>query len=46
MMTRQIECIDRARAVGSVNAIIAPGELRPYLIAAVARGRARTEEKP
>lgn len=41
----RIHSIDRARTVGSVHAIIAPGELRPYLIAAVARGRARTEEK-
>ena len=34
----QIHTIERARAVGSVDAIISARDLRPYLIAAVARG--------
>ncbi len=34
----QIHNIERAKAVGSVDAIISPGELRPYLIGAVERG--------
>jgi acetyl-CoA carboxylase carboxyltransferase component len=34
--------IERARKVGSVDRIISPGELRPYLVAAVERGIART----
>ena len=34
----QVHNIERARAVGSVDTIISPGELRPYLIGAVERG--------
>ena len=40
----QIHSVGRAKDVGSVDAIIAPGELRPYLIAAVQRGIARTQQ--
>ena len=36
-----IHNIERAREVGSVDQIIAPAELRPYLIAAVQRGMDR-----
>jgi uncharacterized pyridoxal phosphate-containing UPF0001 family protein len=36
-----IHSIQRAREVGSVHRIIAPAELRPYLIDAVERGMAR-----
>jgi hypothetical protein len=39
----RIHSIGRAREVGSVDAIISPGELRPYLIAAVERGMRRAE---
>jgi acetyl/propionyl-CoA carboxylase alpha subunit/acetyl-CoA carboxylase carboxyltransferase component len=38
----RIHSIERARKVGSVDRIISPGELRPYLVAAVERGIART----
>lgn len=34
----QVHNIERAMAVGSVDAIISPAELRPYLIGAVERG--------
>ncbi|TVR24304.1 MAG: hypothetical protein EA387_05795, partial [Nitriliruptor sp.] len=37
----RIHSIERAREVGSVDRIVAPGELRPYLIDAVERGMAR-----
>jgi len=36
-----IHSVERAREVGSIDAIIAPGELRPYLIGAVERGMQR-----
>jgi acetyl-CoA carboxylase carboxyltransferase component len=38
-----IHSIQRAVEVGSVNAIVAAGELRPYLVEAIERGMARTE---
>jgi acetyl/propionyl-CoA carboxylase alpha subunit/acetyl-CoA carboxylase carboxyltransferase component len=38
----QVHNIERARAVGSVHAIIPARELRPYLIGAVERGVSRT----
>lgn len=38
----QIHSIGRARDVGSVDAIISPAELRPYLVGAVERGRQRS----
>jgi acetyl-CoA carboxylase carboxyltransferase component len=34
----RVHSIERARAMGSVHRIIAPGELRPYLVDAIARG--------
>ena len=37
----RIHSIERALQVGSVDRIVAPGELRPYLIDAVERGMAR-----
>ncbi|MGZ8753252.1 MAG: carboxyl transferase domain-containing protein, partial [Acidimicrobiia bacterium] len=37
----QIHTIERARAVGSVDRLIPPAELRPYLIDALERGMAR-----
>jgi acetyl/propionyl-CoA carboxylase alpha subunit/acetyl-CoA carboxylase carboxyltransferase component len=40
----QIHSIERAKKVGSVDQIILPGELRPYLVAAVERGIARTRQ--
>jgi hypothetical protein len=39
----QIHNIERALAVGSVDAIIPAHELRPYLIGAVERGIRRTD---
>jgi hypothetical protein len=33
-----IHSIERARQVGSIHKIIAPGELRPYLVEAIQRG--------
>ncbi len=36
-----VHSIERARSVGSVDRIVPPGELRPYLIDAVERGIAR-----
>ena len=38
----QVHNIERARAVGSVHAIIPARELRPYLVSAVERGIRRT----
>ena len=35
--------IERARAVGSVDAIIPARELRPYLVAAIERGMRRAQ---
>jgi acetyl/propionyl-CoA carboxylase alpha subunit/acetyl-CoA carboxylase carboxyltransferase component len=40
----RIHDIQRAKAVGSVDAIIQPGDLRPYLVEAVERGIRRTEQ--
>jgi acetyl/propionyl-CoA carboxylase alpha subunit/acetyl-CoA carboxylase carboxyltransferase component len=40
----RIHTIERAKEVGSVDAIILPGELRPYLVKAVEQGRERTEQ--
>jgi acetyl-CoA carboxylase carboxyltransferase component len=40
----QIHTIERAKEVGSVDAIIQPSELRTYLVQAVERGRVRTEQ--
>ena len=40
----QIHTIERAKEVGSVDAIILPGELRPYLVNAVEKGRERAEQ--
>jgi len=40
----RIHDIHRAKAVGSVDTIIQPGDLRPYLVEAVERGISRTEE--
>jgi acetyl-CoA carboxylase carboxyltransferase component len=37
----QVHNIERARAVGSVDAIIPARELRPYLVAAIERGLSR-----
>jgi hypothetical protein len=39
-----VHTIERALEVGSVDRIIAPGELRPYLVDAVERGIARHEQ--
>jgi acetyl-CoA carboxylase carboxyltransferase component len=39
----QIHTIERAKEVGSVDVIILPSELRPYLVEAVERGRDRTQ---
>ena len=36
-----IHTVERALKVGSLDRIIAPSELRPYLVDAVARGIAR-----
>jgi hypothetical protein len=36
-----IHTIERARRVGSVDAIIAPEDLRPWVVAALERGMAR-----
>ncbi|BDG10879.1 carboxyl transferase domain-containing protein [Anaeromyxobacter paludicola] len=38
----RIHSVERARKVGSIDAIIAAAELRPWLVAAVERGIART----
>ena len=38
-----IHSIQRAVEVGSVNGIVAAGDLRPYLVEAIERGMARTE---
>jgi acetyl-CoA carboxylase carboxyltransferase component len=40
----RVHTIERALKVGSVDRIIAPGELRPYLVDAVERGIARHEQ--
>jgi acetyl-CoA carboxylase carboxyltransferase component len=40
----RIHSIGRAKEVGSVHAIIAPGELRPYLVGAIERGRRRFDQ--
>jgi acetyl/propionyl-CoA carboxylase alpha subunit/acetyl-CoA carboxylase carboxyltransferase component len=40
-----VHSVERAQAVGSVHRIIAAADLRPELIAAVARGMARVEER-
>jgi hypothetical protein len=37
----RVHSIERARQVGSVDQIVAPGQLRAYLIEAVERGMAR-----
>jgi acetyl-CoA carboxylase carboxyltransferase component len=42
----QIHSIERARKVGSVDRIISPGELRPYLVAAVERGIVQSRPVP
>jgi acetyl/propionyl-CoA carboxylase alpha subunit/acetyl-CoA carboxylase carboxyltransferase component len=39
----QIHSIERAKAVGSVDTIVASRDLRPYLVGAVERGRERSE---
>jgi len=39
----QVHTIERAKEVGSVDAIILPSELRPYLVGAVERGIDRTQ---
>ena len=41
----RIHSVERALEVGSIQRIIAPSELRPYLIDAVERGMARTLER-
>ena len=38
----RVHSIERAREVGSVQAIVPPARLRPYLIDAVRRGMQRT----
>jgi acetyl-CoA carboxylase carboxyltransferase component len=38
----RIHSIERAKRVGSVDAIVVPGKLRPYLVEAVQRGMRRT----
>ena len=38
-----IHTVDRARRVGSVDHVVAPEHLRPYLVDALERGMARTE---
>ena len=40
----QIHNIERARAMGSVHAIIPAAQLRPYLVGAVQRGMAHTSQ--
>jgi acetyl/propionyl-CoA carboxylase alpha subunit/acetyl-CoA carboxylase carboxyltransferase component len=40
----QIHTIERAKEVGSVDAIISPSDLRPYLVNAVEKGRERIEQ--
>jgi hypothetical protein len=40
-----IHSVERAKAVGSVHRIIAAGDLRPELIAAVERGMARVDAR-
>jgi acetyl-CoA carboxylase carboxyltransferase component len=40
-----VHSIERAVEVGSVERIVAPGELRPYLIGAVERGMRRTIDR-
>ncbi len=42
----RVHSIERARDVGSVDHIVAPGRLRPYLIDAVERGMAAVTERP
>jgi acetyl-CoA carboxylase carboxyltransferase component len=42
----RIHSIERAQQVGSVDRIIAPAELRRYLVEAVGRGIGRTEQAP
>ena len=42
----RVHSIERARDVGSVDVIVAPGRLRPYLVDAVARGISRSEGSP
>jgi hypothetical protein len=39
-----VHTVERAREVGSLQRIIEPSELRPYLIDAVERGMARDLE--
>jgi hypothetical protein len=40
----RVHCVQRALDVGALNCIIAPANLRPYLINAVERGIAKEEE--
>ncbi|MDQ6839492.1 MAG: biotin/lipoyl-binding protein, partial [Actinomycetota bacterium] len=40
----RIHSVERAREVGSVDVIIEPGRLRPYLVEAVERGVSRTDQ--
>jgi acetyl/propionyl-CoA carboxylase alpha subunit/acetyl-CoA carboxylase carboxyltransferase component len=37
----KVHSIERAKEVGSVDVIVLPGDLRPYLVGAVERGRTR-----
>ena len=41
----RVHSIERARGVGSVDAIVPAARLRPYLIDAVQRGMRRTLDK-
>ena len=38
----QIHSVERAREVGSIDTIIPAAQLRPYLVEAIERGKART----
>jgi acetyl-CoA carboxylase carboxyltransferase component len=42
----RVHTIERARQVGSIDTIVTPGGLRPYLIDAVSRGIARCSGRP
>jgi acetyl-CoA carboxylase carboxyltransferase component len=42
----RVHSVERARDVGSVDAIIPAAQLRPYLIAAIERGMSRELDRP
>jgi acetyl/propionyl-CoA carboxylase alpha subunit/acetyl-CoA carboxylase carboxyltransferase component len=41
-----VHTVERAQRVGSIDHIVTPGDLRPYLIGAVSRGLQRTSSHP